>query len=50
MASAITVYWYDIGTLVLIDTRELTLEEECYRAGCVTTLFSFYQTSTRPTQ
>jgi hypothetical protein len=23
---------------------------KCYRAGRVTTLFSFYQTSTRPTQ
>jgi hypothetical protein len=26
------------------------IRDPCYRAGRVTTLFSFYQTSTRPTQ
>jgi hypothetical protein len=31
------------------DTKS-TMDEECYRAGRVTTLFSLYQTSTRPTQ
>jgi hypothetical protein len=35
-----------------INTQDIQIDQlaNCYRAGRVTTLFAFYQTSTRPTQ